>query len=98
MNAKEPVFPVAFDELAMAEDLARLSAGGAEALAALGREVDRLAGLSRERLLVCEAEGRDGTRLGGRVKTYVPWPTGRFGDVTVIRSRKLRGRPSLRKW
>ena len=29
MNAKEPVFPVAFDELAMVEDLARLGQGGA---------------------------------------------------------------------
>ena len=28
MSAKGPVFPVAFDELAMAEDLARLGQGG----------------------------------------------------------------------
>lgn len=83
MSAKGPVFPVAFDELAMAEDLARLGQGGAEALAALGREIDRLGGLPREQLLACEAEGRDGTRLGGCVKTYVPWPAGRFGAVMV---------------
>jgi hypothetical protein len=83
VSAKGPVFPVAFDELAMAEDLARLSQEGAEALASLGREIDRLGGLPRERLLACEAEGRDGTRLGGCVKTYVPWPTGRFGAVMV---------------
>lgn len=76
MGAEGPVFPVAFDELAMAEDLARLGQGGLEALEALGRELDRLGGLSRERLIACEAEGRDGTRLGGRVKTYVPWPAG----------------------
>ena len=42
MSAEEPVFPVAFDELAMAEDLARLGEGGVEALQALGRELDRL--------------------------------------------------------
>ena len=39
MSAKGPVFPVAFDELAMIEDLARLGQGGAEALAELGREM-----------------------------------------------------------
>lgn len=83
MSAKGPVFPVAFDELAIAEDLARLGRGGTDALAVLGREVDRLGGLPRERLLTCEAEGRDGTRLGGCVKTYVPWPAGRFGAVLV---------------
>ncbi len=83
MSAKGPVFPVAFDELAVAEDLARLGQGAAEALAALGREIDRLGGLPGERLLVCETEGRDGTRLGGCVKTYVPWPAGRFGAVMV---------------
>lgn len=83
MTGKEPVFPVAFDELAMADDLARLGEGGAEALAELGREIERLGGLPRERLRACEAEGRDGTRLGDCVKTYVPWPTGRFGAVMV---------------
>lgn len=83
MTAKGPFFPVAFDELVMAEDLAGLGKGGAEALAALGREIDRLGGLPRDRLLACEAEGRDGTRLGGCVKTYVPWPAGRFGAVMV---------------
>jgi hypothetical protein len=83
VSAKGPVFPVAFDELAMVEDLARLGQEGAEALAARGREIDRLGGLPHERLLACEAEGRGGTRLGGRVKTYVPWPAGRFGAVMV---------------
>jgi hypothetical protein len=83
MSTKGPVFPVAFDELAMAEDLARLGEAGARALAELGREIERLGGLPRERLMACEAHGRDGTRLGGCVKTYVPWPAGRFGAVMV---------------
>ena len=65
MSAKGPVFPVAFDELAMAEDLARLGEGGAETFAVLGHEIKRLGGLPRDRLLACEAEGPDGTRLGG---------------------------------
>jgi hypothetical protein len=50
MSMKGPVFPVAFERLAMAEDLARLGREGAEMLAALGREIDRLGGLPRERL------------------------------------------------
>jgi len=90
MSPKGPVFPVAFDELALVEDLARLGRGGAEALASLGREIDRLGGLPRDRLLACEAEGRDGTRLGGCVKTYVPWPAGRFGAVMVAVSHPER--------
>jgi hypothetical protein len=83
MTAEGPVFPAAFDALAMAEDVARLGEGGAEALAALEREIDQAGGLPRDRLLACDAEGRDGTRLGGCVKTYVPWPVGRFGAVMV---------------
>lgn len=67
----------------MAEDLARLAEGGMEAFALFGRELERLGGLPRGRLLGCEPEGRDGTRLGGCVKTYVPWPAGRFGAVMV---------------
>jgi hypothetical protein len=74
----------------MAEDLARLGQGGVEALEALGRELDRLGGLPRERLMACDAEGRDGTRLRGCVKTYVPWPGGRFRAVMVGVSRAER--------
>ncbi|HKT43407.1 MAG TPA: hypothetical protein VJQ85_01305 [Gaiellaceae bacterium] len=74
----------------MAEDLARLGDAGLAALAELGREIDRLGGLPRERLLTCEAEGRDGTRLPGCVKTYVPWPAGRFGTVMVAVSHPER--------
>jgi hypothetical protein len=33
--------------------------------------------------MACQAEGRDGARLGGCVKTYIPWPDGRFGAVFV---------------
>ena len=57
------MFPVAFDEFALGEDLARLGAGGREALGALARDIDRLGGLPRGRLMACQAEGTDGTRL-----------------------------------
>lgn len=90
MSTKGPVFPVAFDELAIAEDLARLGEAGAEALAELGREIDRLGGLPRGRLMACEPEGPDGTRLGGCVKTYIPWPAGRFGAVMIAVSHPER--------
>lgn len=84
------MFPVAFDELAIAEDLARLGQAGVAAFAEFGRGISALDGLPRERLLACEAEGRDGTRLPGCVKTYVPWPAGRFGVVMVAVSHPER--------
>ena len=34
----------------------------------------------------CEAEARDGTRLGGCVKHYIPQPDGRWGAVFTIDS------------
>jgi hypothetical protein len=90
LSAKGPVFPVAFDEIAMAEDLARLGRAGSAAFAEFGREIDRLGGLPRERLFACEEEGQDSTQLGGCVKTYVPWPAGRFGAVMVAVSHPER--------
>jgi len=32
----------------------------------------------------CDAEARDGTRLGGCVKLYIPQPDGRWGAVFNI--------------
>jgi hypothetical protein len=83
MSSGEPVFPVGFDELVLAEDLARLGEAGAQALVGLQAEIERDGGLPSSRLMACQAEGRDGTRLGGCVKTYVPWPAGRFGAVFI---------------
>ncbi len=83
MSSGEPVFAVGFDELALAEDLARLGEAGAQALVELRAEIERAGGLPSSRLMACQAEGRDGTRLGGCVKTYVPWPAGRFGAILV---------------
>jgi hypothetical protein len=78
-----PVVPVLFDEHAIAEDLHHLSGSARVALDAFRRELDRDGGLLMTRLKRCDAEGRDGTNLGGCLKTYVPWPTGRFGLVFV---------------
>lgn len=79
----EPVFPVGFDEDAVAEDLARLPASAEAALREFRKELKRKGGIPRSRLKACQAEGRDGTMLGGCVKTYIPWPDGRFGAVFV---------------
>jgi hypothetical protein len=78
-----PVMPVFFDEHAIAEDLSHHPPVARNALDLFRREIDRDGGLPVSRLKRCEAEGRDGTRLAGCVKTYVPWPTGRFGLVLV---------------
>jgi hypothetical protein len=79
----EPVFPVGFDEDALAEDLSRLPVSATEALTSFRKELQRQGGLSKSRLKACQAEGRDRTMLDGCVKTYVPWPDGRFGAVFV---------------
>lgn len=79
----EPVFPVGFDDDALEEDLAHLPASAEEALRAFHKELRRRGGLPKSCLMACQAEGRDGTRLGGCVKTYIPWPGGRFGAVFV---------------
>jgi hypothetical protein len=75
--------PVEFNEDAIAEDLTYHPSVARRALDLFRREVDRDGGLSFSRLKRCDEEGRDGTRLAGCVKTYVPWPTGRFGLVLL---------------
>jgi hypothetical protein len=79
----EPVFPVGFDDDALAEDLERLPASAEIALREFRKELRRHGGIPLSRLKACQAEARDGTRLGGCVKTYIPWPNGRFGAVFV---------------
>lgn len=78
-----PIVPVQFNEHAIAEDLTHHAPVARKALDLFRREVDRDGGLPFSRLKSCEDESRDGTRLGGCVKTYVPWPTGRFGLVLL---------------
>jgi hypothetical protein len=79
----EPVFPVGFDEDALAEDLERLSEGAGEALEVFRKELRCEGGIPKSRLKVCHDEGQDRTMLAGCVKTYIPWPDGRFGAVFV---------------
>lgn len=86
-----PPVPVEFDEDALAEDLAHHPPAARDALDSFRREVDGDGGLARSRLRRCEAEGRDGTRLRGCLKTYLPWPTGRFGLVLLPVAHPTRG-------
>jgi hypothetical protein len=79
----EPVFPVGFDDDTLSVDLAHLPASATMALRVFRRELRRTGGIPRSRLMKCQSEARDGTRLGGCVKTYIPWPGGRFGAVFV---------------
>jgi hypothetical protein len=81
--SSEPAFAVGFDEDAVAEDLGRLSTSAASALEKFRRELRRDGGIPKARLKACQAEGRDGTALGGCVKSYVPWPDGPFGAVFI---------------
>ena len=75
-----PRFAVQVDDVALAEDLAHATAA---ARAAIGPVVERLRrdGVPVQWLRRCEPEGRDGTRLPGCVKFYIPRPAGRWGAV-----------------
>jgi hypothetical protein len=85
-----PIVPVQFDEHAIVEDLTHHPLPARRALELFRREVDRDGGLPFSRLKRCDAEARDGTRLKGCVKTYVPWPTGRFGLILLPVSHPTR--------
>lgn len=77
-------YRVIFDPDAIAEDLAHATRAareiGERAVARLQRD-----GITREQLHACNAEERDGTRLPGCVKTYLPQPDGRCGIVLELR-------------
>jgi hypothetical protein len=88
-----PSFTVRFDEEAFAEDLAHASPAGR----VVGeRERGRLEreGIAPNELRACEPEARDGTRLPGCAKTYLPAPDGQWGMV-FRGERSPEGTPTL---
>ncbi len=91
MPADKGRAPVAFED-AFVEDLERASSGGCAHAVAARTEFERL-GVDVGRLRPCDPEGRDGTRLAGCVKIYIPWPDGRFGMVFAV--ERIEGRLTL---
>jgi hypothetical protein len=75
-----PRFEVRVVDDVLAEDLAhctRAACASIEPMVALLRKE----GAPRQWLRRCEDEGRDGTRLSGCVKLYIPQPDGQWGAV-----------------
>lgn len=75
-----PAFGVTFDDGALAEDLAHSGARG-RIVALDARRQFAAHGIAVALLRPCRDEGRDGTRLPGCVKTYLPAPVGDWGMV-----------------
>ncbi len=73
-------FAVLFDEEALAEDRDHASPAGRRVLDRERGRVERQ-GLRPDELTRCQPHARDGTRLAGCVKTYLPQPDGQWGLV-----------------
>lgn len=78
MSPKRGFAPVAFDELTWQEDLRALAGGGPRIAAETRRRLER-EGQAVDALFACDEEARDGTRLPGCVKVYLPPPGGPLG-------------------
>jgi hypothetical protein len=87
-----PTFPVHVDERELAEDLSHASEAGQAVIKPLIRQL-RTGGLPVAWLRRCDSEARDGTRLPGCVKVYVPQPAGQWGAVFL--GGALNGVPTL---
>jgi hypothetical protein len=88
-----PRFSAHFDEEAFAEDLAHATEAGRRVAETERARIER-EGIPVGELLACDAEARDGTRLGGCVKTYLPQPDGSWGMVFTGDTDEA-GRPVL---
>lgn len=73
-------FPVRVDRTWLKADLDNATAAGREALASALAGF-RKSGVPVARLKACDPDGRDGTKLGGCVKLYLPPPLGPWGAV-----------------
>jgi hypothetical protein len=87
-----PRFDVHVDDALLAEDLAHSSVSARSAITTTIDSVRR-DGVPREWLRRCEGEARDGTRLAGCVKFYIPRPAGQWGAVLLGDQRD--GQPVL---
>jgi hypothetical protein len=75
-----PAFEVHVDERALADDLARASDAARAAIESMLQRL-KTDGAPAVWLKRCDAEARDGTRLPGCVKLYIPQPAGQWGAV-----------------
>jgi hypothetical protein len=87
-------FRVEFDDPTFAEDLEHTTSDTGRALAESERDELTADGLSPDWLKRCEPEGRDGTKLPGCGKIYIPEPDGPWGMVFQLRIDD-EGRPFL---
>lgn len=87
-----PRFEVRVIDEVLTEDLVRCTPAARAAIEPMVATL-REDGAPREWLLRCEEEGRDGTRLGGCVKLYIPQPAGQWGAVLV--GDEEAGKPAL---
>jgi hypothetical protein len=79
-------FAVRIDSAVLDEDLAHATDAGRTAIKrALAEVADD--GVPYLWLKRCQAEGRDGTRLPGCVKFYIPQPDGQWGAVLTADTR-----------
>ncbi len=85
--APGPRFGLRVEESWLANDLAHSSTAARAAITPLIAELGR-DGIPVGWLRPCEAEGRDGTRLPGCVKLYIPQPAGPWGAVFAIDREK----------
>lgn len=77
-----PTFPVHVDKRELAEDLSHLSDAGRTAVKPFVQGLET-SGVPAAWLKRCDAEARDGTRLPGCVKFYIPQPAGQWGAVLL---------------
>jgi hypothetical protein len=75
-----PAFVVHVDERALADDLSQASDAAREAIEPMIQRF-KADGAPAAWLKRCDAEARDGTRLPGCVKLYIPQPVGQWGAV-----------------
>jgi hypothetical protein len=80
---------VVFDDAFWLDDLARTDTPGRRVAEDARRQFEA-DGVPVAELRACDAEGRDGTRLPGCVKVYLPLPYGEHGMVFEINRQQGR--------
>jgi hypothetical protein len=78
-----PAFEVHVDDRELAEDLAHASEAGRAAIGSTVQSI-KAAGCPAAWLKQCDIEARDGTRLPGCVKLYIPQPAGQWERCFLV--------------